>query len=144
MKVKLAVPSNVLNAHQISLLEKRLSEGLLPLVKESFPNWQDRNVIYGGEIILQDTDLTKPIAGIKPGIHVTMSLISFMPDRDFDNLASGTGDILDDTQDENGTRFMEGIGIFVQMSLDTLVKKVDAEYITHPDGRNLLEYSYTD
>ena len=90
MKFKMAVPRDVLTIHQINLIEDILAAGLLGAVVKNFPNWQKRATdgdIAGGEIIIQDADLTKPIKGLKKGIHLTISLVSFKPERDFDGLA---------------------------------------------------------
>ncbi|MEI7709666.1 MAG: hypothetical protein WCI76_03050 [bacterium] len=146
MKLKLAVPRNVLNAHQIGLLEDNIANGILGVVQRNFPNWRERVAqgnIAGGEIILQDTDMTRPIAGLRPGIHVTVSLISYMPGRNFDGLGNETIDLIKGTRDETGNPFMQGINVFVQMSLDSSVVKrgTNAEYSSSGDGRNLLEYS---
>lgn len=146
MKFKMAVPRNVLTMYQINCIEANLAGGLLGAVANNFPNWQQRTVdgnIAGGEIILQDTNMTQPIKGLTPGIHLTISLVSFKPDRNFDGLASKTIQLIKQTQDEQEGFFMAKVGVFVQMSLNTLVVKDEATglYKVSPDGENLLEYS---
>ena len=144
MKFKLAVPRNVLNAHQINLVEENLAGGLLEAVVNNFPNWKERSRtddISGGEIILQDTDMTKPIKGLSMGIHLTISMVSFMEGRDFDNLAEDVMDLINGTTDD-GEQFMADVKIYTQMSLDMAVVKVDdGSYQTSASGRNLLEYT---
>jgi hypothetical protein len=141
----MAVPRNVLTAHQIHLIEANLAGGLLGAVANNFPNWQQRAVvgdIAGGEIILQDTDMTQPIRGLTPGIHLTISLVSFRPERNFDGLATEAIQLIKQTQDEHGF-FMAKVGVFVQMSLNRLVVRGDTSgfYVPSEQGENLLEYS---
>jgi len=130
MKFKMAVPKDILTGHQIDLIEQVLADGLLGVVARNFPNWQQRSdagTISGGEIILQETDFTRPIKGLKRGIHLTISLISYMPGRNFDGLAEDTILLIKRTQDGRGTPFMDGVDIFVQMTLDRPVVKAGAE-----------------
>lgn len=145
MKFKLAVPDNILTQHQISLIERKLSAGLLAVVAANFPNWKERAAsgnISGGEIILQKTDMTEPIAGLQPGIHMTISLISYMQGRDFDGLARGAIALVKQVTDGGGNRFMETVQIFVQMSLDRPVVRLGTNmmYSASGDGLSLLEY----
>ena len=141
----MAVPNNVLTGHQIDLIEEVLAEKLLGVVVKNFPNWKQRSeagTISGGEIILQETDMVRPMKGLKPGIHLTISLISFMAGRNFDGLAQDTIGLIKETKDEEGRLFMSGINIFVQMTLDRPVVKAGAgtAYSASGDGLSLLEY----
>jgi len=145
VKFKLAVPRNVLNAHQIDLIEDRLAADLVAAVVENFPNWAARaeaGEISGGEVIIQDTDLTKPIKGLLPGIHVTISLVSYMEGRNFDGLAHSVIGVIKQTQGDDGRFFMKDIKVFVQMSLDRPVVKTGTNemYSASGDGLSLLEY----
>jgi hypothetical protein len=145
MKFKLAVPRNVLTAYQIGLIEEVLAEKLLDTVVRSFPNWKERadaQEISGGEIILQDTDMTRPIKGLSPGIHVTISLITYMVGRDFDRLAHDTISLIKKTKDENDQLFMSKVKICVQMCLDRTVVRAGttSNFTTSGDGTSLLDY----
>jgi hypothetical protein len=149
MKVKIALPDDLLTASQIRLIERFLAVGLLQIVVNNFPNWTERareRDITGGEIILQQTDLTQPIMGLNDGIHLTISLVSFMPDRNFDGLAEDIIERIKQTPDQSGTLFMQKIAIFAQMSLDRPVTKYPTDshlkgYHADPNGTNLLEYT---
>lgn len=147
MKLKLAVPTDVLTKYQIGLIETVLAQKLLSVVAENFPNWRKRaqdGDITGGEIIIQESDMVRPIAGLKPGIHVTISLVSFAADRNFDGLALNVIDLIKCTEDDSGHKFMKKVGIFVQMTLDRPVTKFmegDQTYIASANGLSLLEYS---
>ena len=145
MKFKLAVPGHILTAHQISLVEEEIAAHVLASIVKRFPNWQERanaGNITGGEVILQVTDLTHPIKGLTSGIHVTISLVSYMDGRDFDGLAQDVIDIIKGTQDGNGVRFMKDVSVFVQLTLDRPVVKAGAgkQYSASGDGLSLLEY----
>ncbi len=141
----MAVPKNVINGHQISLIEAVLAERLLGVVVKNFPNWKQRSDagnISGGEIILQETDMVRPMLGLRPGIHVTISLISYQTGRDFDGLARDVIGLIKQTVDEAGKLFMSDVSVFVQMTLDRPVVKAGAGniYSASGDGLNLLEY----
>lgn len=145
MKFKFAVPNHILTPHQIDLIEKALAVGILGAVVRNFPNWKERvdaGAVFGGEIIIQDTDYTRPITGLRPGIHLTISLVSFMPGRDFDGLANDVIRLVKRTVDEDGNLFMKDIRIFAQMTLDTPVAKkgTNDAYTATGDGLSLLEY----
>ena len=135
-KTKLAVPDNVLTQHQVGVVQTNLGGGLLAAVKKNFPSWCGRNHIFAGEIILQTADYTVPIDGMYPGLHLTVSLISFSPDRDYVGLARDLVTLI------KAAEFMLGINVFVQMSLDTLVVKDvdDVHYRADPSGKFLLEF----
>ncbi len=144
MKYKLAVPSNVLNGSEIDALEVHLVEGLMPAVRRNFPNWQQRaaETIGGGEIILQQTDMTRPVHGLKPGIHLTISLISYMPERNFKGLADDVISLIKATTDGDGRAFMANVGVFLQMTMDRPVILNDDGTVTpSSEGVSLLEFS---
>ncbi len=141
----MAVPKNVLNGRQIDLIEETLARDLLGVVVNNFPNWKARaeaGNISGGEIILQEADMVRPMKGLKPGIHLTISLISFMEGRNFDGLARDTITLIKQTLDDDGQQFMAGVDVFVQMSLDRPVVKsgTSSVYSASGDGLSLLEY----
>ena len=144
MKFKMAVPNNLLTGHQISLVEGDLGKGLVGIVQKNFPNWQQKKPgeITGGEVILQLTDMTVPIEGLAPGIHLTISLVSYMDGRDLDGLARDAMALIKQTKDEQGTAFMSSIAVFTQMTLDSPVVKSGTQgvYSASGDGRSLLEY----
>jgi hypothetical protein len=135
----------VLTGHQIDLIEVILADKLLDGVVKNFPDWKQKSeagIISGGEIILQETDMVRPMKGLKPGIHLTISLISFKKGRNFDGLAQDTIKLIKETKDEEGRLFMSGINVFVQMTLDRPVVKAGANtsYSASGDGLSLLEY----
>lgn len=144
MKVKLAVPEDILNGHQIGITQKHLAKNILSAVGRNFPDWRDRiraGNINGGEVIVQKTDLTEPIEGLKPGVHLTMSLISYKAGRNYRGLAMDAITEVKLTRDEKGENFMEEIAVYVQMSLDRpVIKNEDGTCTPSPDGTNLLEY----
>ena len=145
MKFKLAVPEDVLNAHQIGLVEKNIAGGVVEAVAKNFPNWKERaksGEVSGGEIILQKTDLTEPIKGLKPGVHLTISLVSFMPGRDFDGLAQDVIRLIKGTKDATSNPFMKDISVFAQLTLDCPVVKMGTGnvYVASGSGLSLLEY----
>jgi hypothetical protein len=146
MKFKMAVPDNLLTGHQIGLIEKALADHLLEIVVKNFPNWKKRSEdgnIYGGEIILQATDPVRHIKGLRPGIHVTISLISYMEGRDFDGLAKDVIRIIKQVRDDDDILFMTQVGVFVQMSLDRPVVRIGTSknFSNSGDGVSLLEYN---
>jgi hypothetical protein len=139
--MKQAVPENVLTQHQARITQHNLSQGLVMAVKKNFPNWRNRTKIYGGEIILQNVDYTDPIEGMMPGIHLTVSLVSFRPERDYYGLAEDLVTLI--KQAENaGDFFMTNINVFVQMTLDQAVVKAEdgRHYRADPNGKILLEF----
>jgi len=145
MKFKMAVPDDVLTGHQIDLIEQALAEGLPGAVAKNFPNWRQRfeaGNISGGEIILQETDMVKPMKGLKPGIHLTISLVSFMEERDFDGLAHDAIMLIKNVKDKDNKPLMATIDVFVQMTLDRPVVKTGTRnaYNASGDGISLLEY----
>ncbi len=148
MKFKLAVPNNVLTRHEINLIEARLAEMLLGVVVKNFPDWKERSetqAISGGEIILQEADMVRPMKGLNPGIHLTISLISFKVGRNFDGLAADVIQLIKDTQD-NDRFFMSDVNVFVQMTLDCPVVNTGGQgaystYAVSGNGVSLLEYS---
>jgi hypothetical protein len=140
MKFKLAVPTDVLTPNQVDLAEASLAEGLLSAVIKNFPDWKERaetGRISGGEIILQKADWTTPIEGLAPGVHLTISLVSFRPARDFKGLAT---DVVSLVRKAGG--FMNGVRVFVQMTLDQPVVRSGTQegYSASGDGLSLLEY----
>jgi len=145
MKFKIACPTDVLTQHRVSILEQSLADNLLRLIISNFPDWGSRAAakqITGGEIILQNADWTAPIKGLKPGIHVTVSLVSFKKGRDFDGLGKGIISLLKNCRDGDDP-FMRGVGIFLQMTLDRPVMRpgTGIVYEASGDGLSLLEYN---
>ena len=140
-KMKLAIPENVIDQHKAGLVQRQLGGELLDAVKRNFPNWRRRTEIWAGEIILQNTDFTQPIKGMKPGIHLTVSLVSFRPERDYYGLAEDLVTIIKETRDD-GVAFMTEVNVFVQLTLDmSVVKDGDGRhYCADPTGKILLEF----
>ena len=105
----MAIATNVTTIAEVNKGQKWLSENLVSLITEHFPDWQGKQV-HAGEIFLQDPDYCAPLGEkVLPGVSLVVSLVSQREGRNFEGLAKKLAE---------GLSAILNVPVFAQISID--------------------------